>query len=163
MSYKALLWNIRSVKSQQAFHRVQKLHRHHKFSLIDLIEPFQDTRNIQKFTRRLGMQYVNFNKNGQIWVFVNHNIQVGVISDSNQQLTLLLTLEDGSQVMSTMVYAKCSVIERLHLWDDIYSLSLNISIPWMVGGDFNVILSEEENIGGLPVHPQEYEDFAYCT
>lgn len=100
------------------------------------------------------MQYVNFNKNGQIWIFVNHNIQGGVISDSNQQLTLLLTLEDGSQVMSTMVYAKCSVIERLRMWDDLYSLSLNISIPWMVGGDFNVILSDEENVGGLPVYPK---------
>ncbi|XP_060182430.1 uncharacterized protein LOC132612110 [Lycium barbarum] len=34
--------------------------------------------------------------------------------------------------------------------------------PWLVGGDFNVILNEEEKIGGLPVLPQEYEDFAFC-
>ncbi|KAH0682719.1 hypothetical protein KY290_021318 [Solanum tuberosum] len=50
------------------FHRVQMLHRHHKFVLIALMEPFQDARNIQKYKRRLAMQYVNYNANGQILV-----------------------------------------------------------------------------------------------
>ncbi|XP_059302272.1 uncharacterized protein LOC132054245 [Lycium ferocissimum] len=34
--------------------------------------------------------------------------------------------------------------------------------PWLIGVDFNVILNEEEKIGGLPVLPNEYEDFAFC-
>ncbi|KAK4710101.1 hypothetical protein R3W88_004614 [Solanum pinnatisectum] len=33
----------------------------------------------------------------------------------------------------------------------------------MVGGDFNVILGDEEQIGGLLVYPQEYEYFAFCV
>ncbi|KAG5626762.1 hypothetical protein H5410_011980 [Solanum commersonii] len=32
----------------------------------------------------------------------------------------------------------------------------------MVGADFNVILSDEEKIGGLSVYPHEYEDFSCC-
>lgn len=108
------------------------------------------------------MHFVNYNANGQIWVFVNHHIHVGVISDSEQQLTLLLTLEGGSQILSTIVYAKCTTTERLSLWGDIYSPSINFSLQWMVGGDFNVILGEEEKIGGFPVYPQKYEEFADC-
>ncbi|XP_075077155.1 uncharacterized protein LOC142163901 [Nicotiana tabacum] len=33
----------------------------------------------------------------------------------------------------------------------------------MVGGDYNVLLHEDEKIGGLPDHPPEYEDFAFCV
>ncbi|XP_070031882.1 uncharacterized protein [Nicotiana tomentosiformis] len=38
-----------------------------------------------------------------------------------------------------------------------------MELPWVVGGDFNVVFSEEEKIGGLLVYPLEYEDFAFCV
>ncbi|XP_075076724.1 uncharacterized protein LOC107810356 [Nicotiana tabacum] len=63
----------------------------------------------------------------------------------------------------TFVYAKCSAIERLELRDHLYYLASDMKLPWFVGGDFNVILHEDEKIGGLPVHPLEYEDFAFCV
>lgn len=34
-------------------------------------------------------------------------------------------------------------------------------MSWLVGEDFNIILSEKEKIGGLHVFPQEYEDFVF--
>lgn len=108
------------------------------------------------------MQYVNYNANGQIWVFVKSGIQEGVISNSEQQLTLQLTLEDKNQILTTLVYDKCLADERLSLWDELYSIAYNYSSPWIVGGDFNVTLGDEEKIGDLHVYPQEYEDFACC-
>ncbi|XP_075107098.1 uncharacterized protein LOC107803644 [Nicotiana tabacum] len=38
-----------------------------------------------------------------------------------------------------------------------------MELPWVVGGDFNVIMDEDEKIGGLPVYPPEYEKFAACV
>ncbi|XP_070034913.1 uncharacterized protein [Nicotiana tomentosiformis] len=60
----------------------------------------------------------------------------------------------------TVVYAKCSSLERLELWDNLYYLASDMELLWVVGRDFNVILNEEEKIGGLPVYPPEFEDYA---
>lgn len=45
------------------------------------------------------------------------------------------------------------------MWDELQSLPSN-GIPWIFGGDFNVILSEDEKLGGLPFEQQEVVDFA---
>ncbi|XP_060182094.1 uncharacterized protein LOC132611727 [Lycium barbarum] len=50
--------------------------------------------------------------------------------------------------MVTLVYAKCDRIERIELWDSLYSLASDITIPWLVGGYFNVITDEHEKYGG---------------
>ncbi|XP_059285583.1 uncharacterized protein LOC132039048 [Lycium ferocissimum] len=140
------------------------LHEHHKFSIIALMEPFQHFRHIQRFRRRLGMKYAHHNCNGKIWFFVNDNIDVEVIQDTDQQITVKLSFqEDNKILMTTMVYAKCEALERICLWDNLYNLSDQIEVPWLVGGDFNVIMNEDEKIGGLLVYPDEYEDFAFCV
>jgi len=61
-----------------------------------------------------------------------------------------------------MIYAKCNAIKRIELWDTLYSLATDMSLPWLVGGDFNVIWDEEEKFGGLPVHISEIDDFRHC-
>ncbi|XP_070034434.1 uncharacterized protein [Nicotiana tomentosiformis] len=38
-----------------------------------------------------------------------------------------------------------------------------MTIPWLVGGDFNVIWDEEEKFGGLPVHINEVDEFRHCV
>ncbi|XP_059306421.1 uncharacterized protein LOC132057846 [Lycium ferocissimum] len=163
MTVKSLFWNIRSVNSQQAFHRVQMLNKHHKFFLVPLREPFQHQRQIQKYRRRLGMPYANFNCNGKIWFFVQDNVYVEVLLDTEQSITVKLKFQElNRDMVVTMVYAKCSEVERLQLWDSLYFLASNMTSPWLISGDFNVIMNEEEKIGGLPVFPQEYEDFAFC-
>ncbi|XP_075082595.1 uncharacterized protein LOC142166874 [Nicotiana tabacum] len=61
------------------------------------------------------------------------------------------------------VYAKCDAIERIELWDSMYHLTSDMESPWLVGGYFNIILSEEEKYGRRPVYPSEVEDFAHCV
>ncbi|XP_059313895.1 uncharacterized protein LOC132064801 [Lycium ferocissimum] len=109
------------------------------------------------------MPYANFNCNGKIWFFVQDKVDVEVLFDTEQSIIVKLFFHDLNKAMVvSMVYAKSDEGERLQLWDDMYGLSSNMAFPWLIGSDFNVILNEEEKIGGLPVFPQEYEDFAFC-
>lgn len=45
----------------------------------------------------------------------------------------------------------------------LYALASDMRVPWLVGGDFNVIVHEEEKFGGLLVSMDEVEDFRHCT
>lgn len=135
MMMNTLFWNVRSVRSQNSFHRIQMLHRHHNLSIIALMAPFQRTDNIQRYKRRLGMEYANHNCKGKIWVFIYDQFQVEVLSDSEQMLTLSLKFLENNQLFAvSMVYAKCDAEERLNLWNDIYCICNDINnSPWLTG------------------------------
>lgn len=87
MMKKAFMGNIRLVRTQGAFHRLQMLHRHHKFFFIALLEPFQHPRQIDKYMRKLGMMHAGSNCNGKIWFFLAEGIDMDVMMDTSQQIT----------------------------------------------------------------------------
>ncbi|KAG5620558.1 hypothetical protein H5410_005776 [Solanum commersonii] len=76
---KALIWNIRSVKSQRAFQRAQMLNNYHKFGFIALLEPFQQVRTINKYRWILSAPEAFHNKNEKIWVFVNNGFNATIV------------------------------------------------------------------------------------
>ena len=39
---------------------------------------------------------------------------------------------------------------------------MNISLPWVLLGDFNDMLSDEEKLGGLPVNRTRISAFRNC-
>ncbi|XP_075092290.1 uncharacterized protein LOC142172544 [Nicotiana tabacum] len=80
-----------------------------------------------------------------------------------QQLTLrLIHTETHVELILTLVYAKCNCIERIELWGTLYVMTSDMIVPWLVGGDFNVIWDEEEKYGGLLVSLIEVDDFRHC-
>ncbi|KAG5596276.1 hypothetical protein H5410_037508 [Solanum commersonii] len=111
------------------------------------------------------MKYANYNCNGKIWVFIRDHIEGGGLGWIPDRIDQRLLFTDINQyLIVSIVYAKCDTGERVQLWNDMYCISNDIqNSPWLIGGDFNVILSEEEKIGGLPEYPNEYEEFAFCV
>ncbi|KAL0434121.1 UNVERIFIED_CONTAM: hypothetical protein Slati_2746400, partial [Sesamum latifolium] len=51
-----------------------------------------------------------------------------------------------TDIFCTFVYAKCYRNRRRTLWEELVKLS-NQDVPWIVGGDFNIILHPNENQG----------------
>ncbi|XP_060170609.1 uncharacterized protein LOC132601546 [Lycium barbarum] len=97
------------------------------------MEPFQHQRQIQKYRRRLGMPYANSNCNGKIWFFVQHNVDVKVLLDTEQSITVKLQFHDlNRDMVVTMEYAKCSDVEIMQLWDCLYFLASNMTSPWLM-------------------------------
>jgi len=84
-------------------------------------------------------------------------------TDTCQQLTMKYQLKGTDDKFTvTTVYARCSALERLELWEDLENIVDHTISPWLVGGDFNTIIDESEKLGGLLVTNQETADFASC-
>ena len=51
---------------------------------------------------------------------------------------------------------------RKPFWDYLQNLAFNISLPWLLLGDFNDMISEEEKLGGLPINRTRMTAFRNC-
>lgn len=63
-----------------------------------------------------------------------------VMKNSNQRIRMKFDKNDYSCIISS-VYPWCNNIERLELWEELEEIWCD-NAPWVIGGDFNVILHE---------------------
>ncbi|XP_026428403.1 uncharacterized protein LOC113324300 [Papaver somniferum] len=76
-----------------------------------------------------------------------------VISSTRQAITVQV-----GDVMVTGIHAECLTIDRRSLWDELVQIN-TWNAPWLVIGDFNVVLSNDEKKGGrnpLRISMQEF-------
>lgn len=67
-----------------------------------------------------------------------------------EQLHVSIIFPNLDSICCTFVYAECNYVDRRSLWSDLRSLATNISFPWLVGCDFNVVLSPNKCLGTFP-------------
>ncbi|KAL0416834.1 UNVERIFIED_CONTAM: hypothetical protein Slati_3515300 [Sesamum latifolium] len=109
--------------------------------------------------RRLGFQDVLSNCVNQIWFFWGLDVRCQVLLDHEQLLHLQLESNRWPKsIFVTAVYARCDIVERRDLWDALRLVSVGAS-PWIVGGDFNTVLSLEERSGGAAPSSVAMSDF----
>ncbi|KAK4721761.1 hypothetical protein R3W88_011994 [Solanum pinnatisectum] len=101
------------------------------------MEPFQDPMELDHYKRKLGFSHMAVNMLGKIWVFWREEWIESIALDSIQQITM-----------------------KLELWEELENIGEGGLVPWIIGGDFNVILNEEEKLGGLSFTQNEAMDFA---
>ncbi|XP_020266660.1 uncharacterized protein LOC109842165 [Asparagus officinalis] len=97
----------------------------------------------------------------RIWLLWDSNfLTVQNINSSDQYITCKVESKDGRlKCLITAIYALNHPEGRKILWNDLMVFKRNVSDPWLVGGDYNAILSSEEKIGGAQITDTEVEDF----
>ncbi|KAH0661803.1 hypothetical protein KY284_026734 [Solanum tuberosum] len=123
------------------------------------MEPFQNPSELEHFKRKLGFDKAGVNQNGKIWCFWKDDWEGSIILDTVQHVTIQFKKNDKEFLISA-VYVRCNTMERLELWEELESIATNARCTWVIGGDFNVIISEEEKVGGLEFTLNEAIDFA---
>ncbi|XP_009794046.1 uncharacterized protein LOC107797430 [Nicotiana tabacum] len=106
------------------------------------------------------MHQATSNINNKILIFWDQDYTGSVIDQDEQQMTVELQHVEATEVFQlTVIYAKCKTNLRRPLWEVLRQKFLTYTIPWCVIGDFNVIASIKENIGGLPYQLSKSMDF----
>ncbi|KAL2224589.1 UNVERIFIED_CONTAM: hypothetical protein Sindi_3044900 [Sesamum indicum] len=110
--------------------------------------------HIQSFLLPHWKWFVDYSSVGnRIWIAWDENIvDVHILDSADQFIHCRVTnMADNESVIITVVYGASEVIDRRNLWTALETLSQQCSdIPWMVGGDFNVVrdLNEVSGISG---------------
>ncbi|EOY26489.1 Uncharacterized protein TCM_028259 [Theobroma cacao] len=141
--------------------RLKSLKLVHKIMLLVVLEPMVEETKAEFFRRKLGYEKVITNNSKKIWIFHSFDISYEVILNHNQCLHVSLSFQWlECPILATFVYVKCTRTERIPLWIVLRSLSVDIRVPWLVGGDFNVILNRAERLYGASPHAGSMDDFA---
>lgn len=158
-----LLWNIRGVGSEDSLLNLKDMIKVHKPVVIGLLEPKQSARKIEEFSRKIGFEscYHGDPINSHIWIFWRTHVQLRDFNTTSQSITFHIQQVGEEDIKFTMVYAKCNRLDRLILWDELREAS-DTNRPWIVGGDFNVILNIDEKKGGSGVDLRAIQDFREC-
>ncbi|KAL0407597.1 UNVERIFIED_CONTAM: putative ribonuclease H protein [Sesamum radiatum] len=119
----------------------------HKPQVLVIIEPKVNLDD-RYFCRRLGFDKVVCNTNSKIWCFTKNDLACDILISQEQLLHVRLSSNDTPKgVLCSWVYAKHTRAERRLLWDELRNIDPGDE-PWLLGGDFNIILHASERKGG---------------
>ena len=121
--------------------------------MIAIFEPRISGDEADNFIRRSGFDYsyrVEANGfSGGIWVLWKEGIMFDVLTVSNQFVHGIgVDSRSNVQFHATFVYASPEWGKRRFLWDQLEVLDPGPEMSWLLGGDFNAIVSSDERSGG---------------
>ncbi|XP_015161044.1 uncharacterized protein [Solanum tuberosum] len=141
--------------------RLKVLRKMHQISIIAILEPFSDCTQVQTFKYQLAMDHATSNCNGKIWLFWNLEVDCKVLEEDEQQITCEIAHNElQTPFTTTFVYAKCKDHLRRPLWDRMLDhANATTNSPWCAVGDYNVITSIDEKLGGVPYNMEKSLEF----
>ena len=83
-----------------------------------------------------------------IWIIWRNFFDVEIVLNHNQFIHLKISVQNVIQSWVTAVYASPNSIGRHELWHHLNCIANSMHDPWILGGDFNLILYAEEKRGG---------------
>ncbi|CAN1191383.1 Putative ribonuclease H protein At1g65750 [Linum perenne] len=100
---------------------------------------------------------------GGIWVLWHKTeISLRILESSRQFVSMLGSSNGMGDFHLTAVYGSPSSVERVNLWSDLCRLSSQITIPWLVMGDFNAMVSSSDKRGGARFSISHSQPFIDC-
>lgn len=158
-----LSWNLRGINS--SFSRLHKLCIDNQIVILIILEPMVDQNTKISWASKLGFSDVFSSLDNKIWIMWRASfVSLSGFHDVSQMLTCTVRyLSLSISLTLVAVYGYHTREARLSLWRNLCDLAEQISGPWLVGGDFNVIKNLSEYKGNGTPNLNGMQDFSTCS
>ncbi|XP_071740185.1 uncharacterized protein [Rutidosis leptorrhynchoides] len=172
MELKIATWNIRGANTLDKQNEVRNLIQTEKLSICAVLETHLKTKTVKDISNYIfgnwdWISNVKYSSNScrMIIGWDPNKVRVMVIH-MNKQATFckVETVNAKSSFFCTFVYASNNGIERRRLWADLENhKSISANKPWVILGDFNVILKVDEHSAGGSSMTEDMNEFQECV
>jgi hypothetical protein len=163
-----LLWNCRGAGNPNFRRNFVELMRYHQPSIVVLVETRISGQRAEIISTGLGFDSVVQSEaegfSGGIWLLWDSDaVNIDVISINQQVIHAVVQVSSSSPSwLFSTVYASPLHASRVLLWDHLTSFANSHSLPWMVAGDFNEILSHQEKFSSTLTNRHRMSSFRNC-
>ncbi|XP_020263009.1 uncharacterized protein LOC109838991 [Asparagus officinalis] len=160
-------WNVRGLNKSSKQHLVKHHLKQYHLSFLALLETKIKAENISIVAKRLVVNWKwcsnasSTSKARIILVWDPNILEVLIESISDQQITCKIKSLDGKiDCVISSVYGQNQVDKRRELWMNLTHIYQTIgNSPWLLCGDFNVIIGNEEKLGGTILSEADTNEF----
>ncbi|KAL4610263.1 hypothetical protein ACB092_08G038700 [Castanea dentata] len=100
---------------------------------------------------------------GGLWVlWDSEQVELSDLSSTEQEIHALMTSTARPPWLLSAICASPRFAERQLLWDNLAKVAGLHSLPWVIAGDFNEILTNGDKFGGNPVSVSRALRFQEC-
>ncbi|KAF7822906.1 reverse transcriptase [Senna tora] len=165
--FRVLSWNVRGACSGD-FRRVfRELVARNKPNIVLLTETRVGGNRAQNIMNSLGFNSTHkidlMGFAGGIWLlWDSRDVNLTVRGSTFQELHVLAEVSNTHPCLLSFVYASPIRERRKILWENLSLIANNNHLPWMVCGDFNEVLSQDEKWGIRLASHSRIRDFKGC-
>lgn len=151
-----MVWNCQGV-GKTNFHKiVSEYAQEFEPAVFVLLETRVSGGNADWVIKRIGWKYSHrveaYGFSGGIWILWNDKVNVRILGSDFQFVHMEFKFPDlDDWILFIGVYGSPKREVRKDLWKNLGDLARTVNCPWLLAGDFNAMLCEEEKKGGLSI------------
>jgi endonuclease/exonuclease/phosphatase family metal-dependent hydrolase len=155
--FKFLVWNVRGAANTSFYRNCKQYIDIHHPEIFVIMELRAHPLKIKNSIEMMGFDGYIFSENrgfsgGIAIAWKKSVVDITCIHMDFQFIHTRLVINGRKQFLFTAIYASPVEENRHDMWDKIMNIAVSVHEPWMLAGDFNDIMSQDEKQGGALVN-----------
>ena len=163
-----IIWNYREALKPSFQSDVRELITKYDSAILVIMETHISGDRAKEITNRLPFQgaihtdTIGYAR-GMLLLWNVDEVEVSNLTSNEQEIHAIVKVNSSNlSWLFYAIYASRRYRERCLLWNNLSNVAQAHSLPWIIGGDFNEMLSSDDKFSGRPIIPTRALLFKEC-